>query len=226
MKNKLISLVLMLLLSGCASVNATKEANTTSTPLPSFVPANIRHTDFFMEKEDYPKTSEVIAYCKDFVCNFEQPWNDLTDCFENEMINHKGYTYSFEYEEYYNYGESYLFKVGVVNNSLVHEAVTNNTTLGSKFYEFITHYGEIPFQYVTSTASKSPITGYRINAMSDDGLQAVQVWLIRGKMEDVLNIEEAFLSKTNETVMNIHLLPINQDWYIYYCDTFSTHGEG
>ena len=217
MKNKLISLVLMLLLSGCASVNATKEANTTSTPLPSFVPANIRHTDFFMEKEDYPKTSEVIAYCKDFVCNFEQPWNDLTDCFESTMLAERNYSYSFEYEEYYNYGESYLFKVRIDNEKLVHEAITNETELGDKFYEYLIQYGEIPFHSVKTYEGKNPITAYWIRTFNEEA-KSIKLWLVRGSMCDVIYIENAYLSNKNDTNLVIHLVPINQDWFVYWSE--------
>lgn len=228
MKRIVLCLVVVLLSVSCSKVDTSTVDTSTvdtsivdatdvpsKTPLPSIMPAQIMHENFFSDPEDGPNTDEVVAYCRKLIEEQEKVWNDLTDGFENSMLADPDYYYSFEYEDYYNHGKSYLFQNGIVDGKLVHEAVTNDTELGGMFYDYLMQYGEIPFLSVWTYEGKNPITGYWLRAFNPN-TKPIHVWFVRGSMCDVMYIEKAYLSSIKDINWSIHIEPINRDWFIYW----------
>ena len=221
MRHKLFILFsIIIILIACSSDSSIREeAMIEATPLPTYQSSQLSHTDFFTETSDYPKVDEVTDFCKMLINNHENDWNALTDAFELEFDKDKYTYFTFEYEEYLNHGESYLFKEGLQDGHLQREPIMDNTTLGKTFYSYLLNNGEIPFRAVYSFSGRASLIGYVADAYVPDISKCVPIWLVRGRRDNALAIDSVFL--TDSICWKVTIIPINDDWFIYYqidCD--------
>ncbi len=218
MKKRWLSIfVLVVCFIACSSINYEENSDSLAdaTPLPLYQSSQITRPDFFTEIIDYPQIDEVTDYCNVLINNHENDWNSLTDAFESVFEEEERPCYfSIKYEQYYNYGQSYLFMEGLENNHLLHEPITDQSSLGKAFYSYLVNFGEIPFSSVYNFSGRASLIGYAIEAYFPEISKSVPVWFVRGNRSDALAIDGGFLS--GPICWKITIIPINDDWFVYY----------